>query len=216
MTDAVDVVTGELVHLPAGRLTPAETAARTTWLHDVTRAALVEHVDYGIIPGTDRPSLLKPGAEMLLLAAGLGFTNQRVDDDDARNRRGVTYKCTVHDRDGFVHAECDGYAGYDESRYYVSAEDAERRERLRADKDRRPVRKDRIVEYRAPWNTLIKMAQKRALVGAALNAVAGSGLFVAPDDVDDETPATTAPNRPTAARRPPTPPVRAADPGEPF
>ena len=42
------------------------------------------------------------------------------------------------------------------------------------------------MEYRAPWNTLIKMAQKRALVGAALNAVAGSGLFVsAADDADD-------------------------------
>jgi hypothetical protein len=39
-------------------------------------------------------------------------------------------------------------------------------------------------ERRAPWNTHVKMAQKRALVGAALNACAASGLFVA--DLDDE------------------------------
>ena len=37
-------------------------------------------------------------------------------------------------------------------------------------------------EYKAPFNTLVKMAQKRALVGAALAAVAGSGLFVADPD----------------------------------
>ena len=80
MTDVAraDVATGGTVHLAAGRLSPAAVKERTAWLREVTKAALVEGVDYGIIPGTDRPSLLKPGAEMLLLAAGLGFTASRV------------------------------------------------------------------------------------------------------------------------------------------
>ena len=165
------------VGIVAGQsLSPAEVKARAEWVRSVTKAALVEGVDYGIIPGTDGQSLLKPGAEMLLLAAGLGFTITKIDDEDARHHRGVTYRCSVH-RGDFVVSECDGYAGYDESRYFISAEDAERREREFAEHDQRAPRPARMVEYKAPWNTLIKMAQKRALVGAALNAVAGSGLF---------------------------------------
>jgi hypothetical protein len=181
--DVVDTTTGEIVPAFGGALTPEQATARAQWVRDVTKAALTVDVDYGKIPGTDKPSLFKSGAEMLLLAAGYGFTMDRSDDDDARQHRGVTYKCTVRRRDGSVVATCDGYAGFDESRFYVSAEDAERRERFNADKYRRPVNHARFVEYRAPWNTLVKMAEKRALVGAALNACAASGLFIA--DMDD-------------------------------
>ena len=177
----VDVATGEIVPLAVGRLTPEQTRERAAWVREVTKAALVEGTDFGVIPGTERPALLKPGAEMLLLAAGLGFTIARIDDQDSASHQGVTYRCTVR-RGELVLAECDGYAGYDESRYYRSAEESERQERAYAKKDRREPREDRFVEYRAPWNTLVKMSQKRALVGAALNAVAGSGLFVTDDD----------------------------------
>jgi hypothetical protein len=98
---------------------------------------------------------------MLLLAAGLGFNMIREDDENARQHRGVFYRCEVFPRGrrGDVFAVCEAYAGYDESRFvYRSGQ-------------------------RAPWNTVIKMAEKRALVGAALNATAASGLFVA--DADD-------------------------------
>jgi len=187
MTTDVDTTTGEIVTYVPGRLTPEQARERSAWVREVTKAALQEGVDFGVIPGTDKPSLLKPGAEMLILAAGLGFTNERVDDDDCRTHQGVTYRCTVR-RGDIVLATCDGYAGYDESRYYRSAEESERQERAYAKQDRRTPREDRFAEYRAPWNTLVKMAQKRALVGAALNAVAGSGLFVTDDTDDDGTP----------------------------
>lgn len=181
----IDVVTGEI--MPAGlitsRLSPAETRERAQWVREVTGAALTKDVDYGVIPGTDKPALLKPGAEMLLLAAGLGFTITKIDDDDSRNHRGVTYRCTVK-RGDMVVAECDGYAGYDESRFYTSAADAEAKERANAERYRRQVNTSKFTEYRAPWNSVMKMAQKRALVGAALNAVAGSGLFT--QDLDDD------------------------------
>ena len=181
----IDVVTGEI--MPAGlitsRLSPAETRERAQWVREVTGAALTKDVDYGIIPGTDKPALLKPGAEMLLLAAGLGFQITKIDDEDSRNHQGVTYRCTVR-RGDLVVAECDGYAGYDESRFYTSAADAEAKERANAERYRRQVNTAKFTEYRAPWNSVIKMAQKRALVGAALNAVAGSGLFT--QDLDDD------------------------------
>lgn len=205
----VDVTTGELVRFDAGRLSAEQVRDRSLWLRDVTRAALVEHVDFGIFPGTDRMSLLKPGAERLLLAAGLGFTITKIDDDDSRAHRGVTYRCRVHRGDpSSPVAECDGYAGYDESRYYKSAEVQELVERDKAKRERRPPNVEKMLEYRAPWNTLVKMAQKRALVGAVLNAVAGSGLFAPDDDPTDEPPASRpAPNRqpsnPGPSSRPP-------------
>jgi hypothetical protein len=165
-----------------GALAPTQVKARAEWVREVTKAALTEGTDYGIIPGTEKPTLLKSGAEMLLLAAGLGFTMTKVDDADAREHKGVTYTCTVR-RGDFVVSECDGYAGYDESRFFTSAEDAERRERGNAMHYHRAPNPAKYVEYRAPWNTLVKMAQKRALVGATLNATAASGLFIA--DLED-------------------------------
>jgi hypothetical protein len=185
-TPAPAPVAVEIVPLAAGRLSPEQARDRAQWVREVTRAALEPGTDYGIIPGTDKPSLLKPGAEMLLLAAGLGFSITKIEDEDSRDRRGVTYRCSVR-RGDVVVAECDGYAGYDESRYFRSAEDSEKIEREYAKRDRRPPKPEKFVEYRAPWNTLVKMAQKRALVGATLNATAASGLFTVRDEDEDET-----------------------------
>lgn len=156
------------------------------------KAVLILDDDYGVIPGTNKPTLYKSGAEKLLLAAGLGFRNDRVEDDEARDHRGVTYKCSVwrgHPEN--VIATVDGYAGYEESRFYISAADAEAKERSNAAHWKRPVKTDKFVEYRAPWNSVIKMAQKRSLVGATLNACAASGLFA--QDLEDDAPAAPAP-----------------------
>ena len=88
-------------------------------------------------------------------------------------------------------ATCDGYAGYDEDKFYQPAEvaqaKAEAKERHWAEKDHRvasPAKWRHITEYRAPWNTVIKMAQKRAIVGAVINATAAGGLFTSDDDSD--------------------------------
>jgi hypothetical protein len=159
-------------------------------LQDYRRSVLVDGPDYGVIPGTQKPTLLKPGAEKLLLAAGLGFTILKVDDEDARTHQGVTYRCTVR-RGAQIVAECDGYAGYDESRFYTSLADAEAKEKENSVRFKKAVRQWKIVEYRAPWNSVIKMAQKRAMVGATLNALAASGIFT--QDLEDTVPEDAAP-----------------------
>jgi hypothetical protein len=171
----LDTTTGELVpaiahaSITEARLTPAEAGEQAHWVREMLRSVLVEGTDYGTFPGVKRPTLFKAGAEMLLLAMGLGFTQERLDDDDLASRHGVTYRCTVR-RGDMVRATCDGYAGYDERNYTVG---------------------------KTPWNTIVKMAQKRALVGAALNAVAGSGLFSneVEDDYDPAGTGTSAPQR---------------------
>lgn len=172
-------------------MTPDDAKALDAQLRACTLAVLREGIDYGPIPGTDDKKVLhKPGAEKLLQWFGLVSTCDRVEvehDSDGR-KEGVTYRATISKQlpDGRIIpvASCEGYAGYDEDKFYRTAEEAqfkaEAKERFWAEKDRRvanPNKWKHITEYRAPWNTIIKMAQKRALVGATVDATAAAGLF---------------------------------------
>lgn len=176
-------------------MTPEDAKALDQQVRAVTKAVLVKDTDYGVIPGTGgRQVLFKPGAEKLLQWFGFGFMIDRVEidyDSDGR-KEGVTYRATITKGiDGrLVHiATCEGYAGYDEDRFYQPVSDeakvkAEKRERAYAAKDKRPANPNKwklLGDYKAPWNTVIKMAQKRALVGATIDATAAAGLFTADD-----------------------------------
>ncbi len=151
------------------RRAPAELAQEAGEIREMLAAVLKEGVDFGTIPGVKKPTLFKAGAEWLLKWARFGHRFEVVEterDEDGR-RYGVTYRCSVLalDNPEVVIATCDGYCGYDEP---------DREEHTNS--YGKPVR-------RAPWNTIIKMAQKRALVGATLQATGTSGLFT--QDVED-------------------------------
>lgn len=45
--------------------------ARHNFMVEITKKLMVESTDYGVIPGTDKPTLLKPGAEKLCTLFGL-------------------------------------------------------------------------------------------------------------------------------------------------
>lgn len=66
--------------------------------------------DYGVIPGVDKPSLLKPGAEKLRLAYGLQTKTELVKEilDFDRPYLDFTYRTTVLDGQGRTLAECEG------------------------------------------------------------------------------------------------------------
>lgn len=188
-------------------MAPEEAKALADQLQQCMRAILKEGVDYGPIPGgdPDKKNLNKPGAEKLLQWFGFGSESnlaeiERDDPDhpsgiaDKARRIGVTYRTeitkTVPGGGKVIVATCEGYAGYDEDRYYTSAEDAvakaEAKERFWAAKDKRqpnPAKWANAAEYRAPWNTLIKMSQKRSYVGAAIDATGAAGLFT--QDMED-------------------------------
>ena len=51
----------------APEATAAELAKRLELIHEVKRTAMREGVDYGPVPGTDKPGLFKPGAEKLAI-----------------------------------------------------------------------------------------------------------------------------------------------------
>lgn len=203
MTD-IDVYqpAGGIGQYQAGIIMTEETAkALDDQVRACTKAVLRENTDYGIIPGTNgEKTLWRPGAQKLLQWFGLGYTCDRVEierDDDGR-KHGITYKCTVARRlpDGSldIKATCEGTADYDESKFYQTAEQVKARLREQehkwAAKDRRAPNADRwnsAREYRADWNALMKRAQKRAIVGAVVDATAAGGIFT--DREEDDSPA---------------------------
>ena len=121
---------------------------------------LVSGVDYGIVPHTSKPTLLKPGAEKILNFLGLIARTDvanRIEDIGAGY---FAYECKVYviDRDGVVRGEGVGITNSKEGKYAKST-------------------------GFAVQNTILKMAKKRALVDATLNVGAISGRFT--QDVED-------------------------------
>jgi hypothetical protein len=200
MTSGNDIAVYDGGQLDAYRpqvMTPEAAKALDEQVRLCTKAVLREGTDYGVIPGTGEKTLWRPGAQKLLQWFQLGFTCERVDierDSDGR-KHGITYRAIVTKRGtGEVLATCEGTADYDESKFYQSAEEVQRKaeanERKWAKKDGRvadPTKWKNRGEWRADWNALMKRAQKRAIVGAASDAAAAGGIFS--DREEDDSPA---------------------------
>lgn len=177
---------------PLGLLKPiapiAEIIEQQNALRAFIKQALVEDRDYGSIPGIEKPSLLKPGAERINAAYGViarfSIVEQEIDHDREnkwrKDRRiyergtwtgktetleGVSYGLyrfvllceLVHRETGIVVGSCIGSCSTLESKYIDRPRDTE--------------------------NTINKMAQKRAYVGATLLAYGLSDEFT--QDVED-------------------------------
>jgi hypothetical protein len=194
---------------------------------ELIRDALEEGRDYGSIPGTDRPALLKPGAERLAIAfgaSGLYEIVEREIDHDRRVRwvkrrkdwRGpkdkggrplntieesgeslglyrYVVRCKLVRPDGRVLGEGLGACSTMEAKYIDRPRDCE--------------------------NTALKMAEKRALVAAALGAFGLSDRFT--QDVEDAPPKEAKGKEakgkaPTAAEGPAAEPRATAEQGDRF
>lgn len=158
-SQAVAVVEDTHTYRPTLVLAPEEASLLVEQVKAMQRSVLVQGTDYMTIPGTGKPSLLKPGAERLMQVFGLGHRMEQLDIQYVDGKPvGVTYRCTVTkmmmDGRELTVSSCDGHASSEEPKW-----------------------------RKAPWNTIIKMAQKRALVGATLTATATSGLFT--QDMED-------------------------------
>ena len=138
-----------------------EANARIRTFQQYVREHMVEGEDYGVIPGSTKPTLFKPGAEKLNAIFGYApkveITN-RVEDWD---KGFVSYEAKVtliNKRSDSVEAEGLGSCNSRERRY---------------------ARQDAT----GIANTVLKMAKKRALIDATLSATRASGLFT--QDLED-------------------------------
>lgn len=137
--------------------------------------------DYGVIPGTKKPSLYKSGAEKLRGLFGLRVEIERTDREIDRqgNFAMFTYKAKVFRGDVMI-AECEGSTNSQEKKY---------RERKAWVYNPQKGRKEETLEATPVCdvlNTLQKMAQKRAFVGAIILAVGASDFFTQDfDSIED-------------------------------
>ena len=159
---------------------------------------LVEGVDYGKIPGTDKPTLLKSGAEKLaklLALADLYEIIEKVEDWD-KPLFSYTIRCSLAMvESGKVVSQGVGECNSMESKYRfrwvwpneVPPELDKSQLQVRTFEGRR---KQKLTKYRLvnddPFslrNTILKMAKKRALVDAALSVGRLSGIVT--QDLDE-------------------------------
>jgi len=156
---------------------------------------LRQGVDYGVIPGTNKPTLLKPGAERLCAAFGLDPDFELVNsiekwDADAPMFH-YQYKCKlIHIESGKVLATALGSCNSMEAKYrwrWLWPNEVQD-----MDTSGMVIRKTRNgkTQYRADnddvfsiVNTIDKMAQKRALIAAVLIGCNASDHFT--QDIED-------------------------------
>lgn len=129
--------------------------------------------DYGVIPGTKKKCLFKQGAEKLLRLFGLGVRVRLADKelDKGTNFALYTYRAEVYVlKTGIVVAECEATANSQEVKYKERTKWATNANGVRVStKEETPIF-DVI-------NTLQKMSQKRAIIGATILATAASEYF---------------------------------------
>jgi hypothetical protein len=138
-----------------------ETARRVKMLQQYVREQMVEGEDYGVIPGSTKPTLFKPGAEKLNAIFGLAPMVEITNRVENWDKGFVSYEVKVtlvNKRTQQIEAEGIGSCNSKERRY---------------------ARQD------APSiaNTILKMSKKRALIDATLSATRASGLFT--QDLED-------------------------------
>lgn len=162
---------------------------------------LIEGSDFGVIPGTKNPTLLKPGAEKIVKLLGLADTYEIVDKVEDWDRPLFRYviRCKlVSVRSGVVVAEGLGECNSYESRYryrWVYDREVPRGSdlsklvsRTRSGKNGRDFTMYRLdnEDIHSQVNTILKMACKRALVAGALSVGRLSEVFT--QDMEDIAP----------------------------
>ena len=137
----------------------ARTMDKIHAFQQVIQQAVKPGHDIGIIPGTDKPTLLKPGAEKIVMMMGLASRYEIMDKVEDYDKGFFSYniRCTLS-RQGMDICEGVGNCNSRESKY------------VKAD----------------PYsiaNTILKMAKKRAYVDAALSVASLSDIFT--QDLED-------------------------------
>lgn len=206
-------------------VTAEELVARLAVIHEAADKAMTEDVDYGVIPGTNKPTLLKPGAEKLgvLFQLDVQLSNEK--------RWGPGDHLTVTSHATVFHAPSGSRLGYGEG----VCSTRERKYAYRTAKQTCPdCGSEAVFKSKHPprdrpndtpgwycwtkkggcganfaaddvritgqergdvdnpdlpdlWNTVVKMAEKRARIDAVLAVTGASAMFT--QDIEDFAPA---------------------------
>ena len=172
---------GALAAQSQGRMAVADIISHVAMVQEVMRAVMKPEVHYGIIPGTDKPTLYKQGAEVLCMAFRVADSYQVEDLSTADT---VRYRVTcigTHQTTGIVLGTGMGEASSGEEKYkWRKAFDDEFNatpENLRRIKKGKYTTKQVRTEPADLANTILKMANKRAKIAMTINVTACGDMF---------------------------------------
>jgi cation transport regulator ChaB len=173
-------------------MTAVEVRAQVNLIQEVMQAVMKNGVHYGTIPGTDKPTLLKPGAEKILATFRIAVTpyvdrETRTDDEYSVRIKAVGVAA------GRELGAAFGEASSNEEKYkWRKVVCEEEFEETREDLRRVAHKKGRDGVYKVKQirthvadiaNTVLKMGVKRAEVALCLQLTAASDIFT--QDIED-------------------------------
>jgi hypothetical protein len=162
--------------------------AQVNLIQEVMQAVMKKEVHYGTIPGTPKPTLFKPGAEVLCATFRIA-PSYRIEDLSTGDVARYRVVCVgTHQATGIVLGEGAGACSSGEEKYkwrkaYDKEWDATPEDRRRVKHGRDYSNKQVRTEPADLDNTILKMACKRAQVAMTLNVTAASDIFT--QDIED-------------------------------
>lgn len=173
---------------------------RVNLVHQVLEKVMKENTHYGTVPGCgNKMVLLKPGADVLAMTFRLvpQFQVNRTDGDNGHREYDVT--CSMYDSSGTLLGQGVGSASTMEKKY-----------RYRKDSKGARIENEDIADC---YNTVLKIAKKRAHIDATLTVTGAADLFT--QDLIEEDDEVKQPIKTPQAKQPPRPgtdtPVNGSD-----
>lgn len=170
-------------------LTAVALRAQVNLVQEVMQAVMKRDTHYGTIPGTPKPTLYKPGAEVLAATFRIAVSYKI---EDLSTPDAVRYRVAAvgtHQTTGIVMGEGMGECSSNEEKYkwrkainaneFSATPEDRRRVKYGKQYDTNQVR----TEPADLANTVLKMACKRAQVAMTLNVTAASDIFT--QDIED-------------------------------
>lgn len=183
MSDDANVVVPFISNLPVNQAAVETAKQNRRLLKEFVNSQMQNDRDFGVIPGTPKPSLFQPGAQKLAKLFNLTMKKELVDkviDRDA-NFAMFIYRTTVfHGPSGLLISQCEGSCNSQEKKYRERA--VYKWITVNGHKEKKFERMEETPIFDI-LNTLQKMAQKRSMVGAVIEAVGASDFYT--QDVDE-------------------------------
>lgn len=176
---------------------PKEVSERVKAIHQIMKKLMRPDVHYGTIPGTQKPTLFKPGAEVLLLTFRIAIEPEITDLSSADE---IRYRVRAFGR----HVPTGALAGIGVGECSSKEEKFLWREAVCREEFDNMSEDQRRIKYKRKWdngrptsikveqikvhpadaaNAVLKRAKKRAQVDFCLTAMAASDIFT--QDVED-------------------------------
>lgn len=171
-------------------LTAVEIKAQVETIQQVMAAVMKKDVHYGVIPGTPKPTLYKPGSEKILATFHIAAYPKEVDDLSTNDE--IRYRVRVHGVTNGQYGEIlvgvgIGECSSNEEKYKwrkpVCDEEfnetpEDRRRTVWKKYDGKPYQQKQVRTNPSDVaNTILKMAKKRAQIDMTLTATAASDVF---------------------------------------